>query len=201
MAKNIVEIQMDVEQLSCVVDDLPPAMLTLREKMEKALSLLKDSLGSTASFLAQFWGRDSFGGLHNQPYPHLCVPNPTLLEYRQLEDHEILRRAWDFPEWTSNVSYYRPDEYSHRSVAISCGVGGIIAFPVFDPDQPDGIRSVLELVTMEEKQHFDLETQKVVEALQVCFHYIYIYIQSDFVENSTQFIVVRRLPQSITQII
>ena len=179
MAKNIVEIQMDVEQLSFVVDDLPPAMLTLREKMEKALSLLKDSLGSTASFLAQFWVHDNLGFLHNQPYPHLCVPNSTLLEYRQLEDRQeflrpdILRRAWDFPEWTSNVSYYRPDEYAHLSDAISCGVRGIIAFTVFDYDRPHACCAVLELVTMEEKQDFDLETEKVVQALQVCFHYIY----------------------------
>ena len=56
--------------MSCADDDLPPAMLSLWEKMEKALSLLKNSLGI---------------GLQNLPYPHLCVPNSTLLEYRQLE--------------------------------------------------------------------------------------------------------------------
>jgi len=36
---------MDLEHLSCVDDDLPPAMLSLWEKMEKALSLRKNSLG------------------------------------------------------------------------------------------------------------------------------------------------------------
>eukprot|EP00258_Populus_trichocarpa_P029025 XP_024445044.1 protein NLP8 [Populus trichocarpa] len=71
-----------------------------------------------------------------------------------------------FPEWTSNVSYYRPDEYAHLSDAISCGVRGIIAFPVFESDQPKYCCAVLELVTMEEKQDFDLETEKVVQALQ-----------------------------------
>ncbi|KAJ6865961.1 hypothetical protein NC652_037477 [Populus alba x Populus x berolinensis] len=167
---------MDVEQLSCVVDDLPPAKLTLPAKMEKALSLLKDSLGSTASFLAQFWAKDKSGfDLENQPYPHLCVPNSTLLGYRQLEGRnglfrpDILHRVRDFPEWTSNVRHYRPDEYSHLSDAISCGVRGIIAFPVFESDQiiSDGYcRAVLELVTMEEKQDFDLETENVVQALQ-----------------------------------
>ncbi|KAH8484548.1 hypothetical protein H0E87_028856 [Populus deltoides] len=71
-----------------------------------------------------------------------------------------------FPEWTSNVRYYRPSEYSHLSDAISCGVRGIIAFPVFDSAAPMHCRAVLELVTMEEKQDFDLETEKASQALQ-----------------------------------
>ncbi|KAJ6865962.1 hypothetical protein NC652_037478 [Populus alba x Populus x berolinensis] len=128
---------MDFERLL-----LRPDTSRLREKMKKALSFLKDSLGSDC-FLAQFWARDrtdrSGFPLQNLTYPHLCVPNSTLLEYRQLKD---------------------------LSDAISCGVRGIIAFPVFDPDQPDFFRAVLELVTMEEKQDFDLETEKVVQALQ-----------------------------------
>jgi hypothetical protein len=169
------------EQLSCVVDDLHPAKLRLREKMEKALSLLKDSLGS-GCFLAQFWAPDKRGFAQENL---LCVPNSTLLGYRQLEGRQgfsrpdILGRVWTdwrgFPEWTSNVSYYRPDEYAHLSDAISCGVRGIIAFPIFDPDEPFHCCAVLELVTMEEKQDFDLEMEKVSQALQVCFHYIYIY--------------------------
>ncbi|KAH8484541.1 hypothetical protein H0E87_028852 [Populus deltoides] len=165
---------MDVEQLSCVVDGLPPAKLRLRAKMEKVLSLLKDSLGSTGCFFAQFWARDKRGFLENLPYPHLCVPNSTLLAYRLLEGRQglsrpdILERAWldGFPEWTSNVSYYRPDEYAHLSDAIACGVRGIIAFPVFEPYQPINFGAVLELVTIEEKQDFDLEKEKVVQALQ-----------------------------------
>jgi len=75
VADKIVEIQMDLEHLSRVDDDLPPAMLSLWEKMEKALSLLKNSLGIS---------------LQNLPYPHLCVPNSTLLEYRQLEGRKGL---------------------------------------------------------------------------------------------------------------
>ncbi|KAJ6865974.1 protein NLP9 [Populus alba x Populus x berolinensis] len=60
-----------------------------------------------------------------------------------------------------------PSEYSHISDAISCGGGGIIALPpVFESDQPKYCRAVLELVTMEEKQDFDLETEKVFRALQ-----------------------------------
>ncbi|KAG6741312.1 hypothetical protein POTOM_054545 [Populus tomentosa] len=169
--KNIVEIQMDFER------SFLPEEMRLRSRMEKALSLLKDSLGSTASFLAQFWAPGSRGfDLQNLPYPHLCVPNYTLLEYRQLKGrkgsalYDILDRKYrlnySFPEWTSNVSYYRPDEYAHLSDAISCGVRGLIAFLVFDPDQPSSCCAVLELVTMEEKQDFDLETEKVSQALQ-----------------------------------
>jgi hypothetical protein len=187
-----------------------PAELRLREKMEKALSLLKDSLGS-GCFFAQFWAEDRRGLVpQNQSYPHLCVPNSTLLEYRQLEGrewlsgHDIVDRVWNygrkFPEWTSNVSYYRPNEYAHLSDAISCGVRGIIAFPVYEPYQSNYCCAALELVTMEEKQDFDLEREKVFQALQVCFHYIY-FFQSDFVENSTQFIVVNSTTKQFTQII
>jgi hypothetical protein len=51
-------------------------------------------------------------------------------------------------------------------------------------------RAVLELVTMEEKQDFDLETEKGFQALQVCFHYKYFFNQIlDNVESTTQFII------------
>ncbi|KAJ6865964.1 hypothetical protein NC652_037480 [Populus alba x Populus x berolinensis] len=174
--KNIVEIQMELEHFLSLAKHWPVNLIAeetrIRAQMEDALSLLKDSLGSTGCFLAQFWGLDKSGFAQgNQPYPHVCVPNSTLLEYRQLEGrkelsgHDILDRR-EFPEWTSNVSYYRPDEYAHLSDAISCGVRGIIAFPVFERHQTDCCCAVLELVTMEEKQDFDLETEKVVQALQ-----------------------------------
>jgi hypothetical protein len=38
-------------------------------------------------------------------------------------------------------------------------------------------RAVLELVTMEEKQDFDLEMEKTFQALQVYFHYIHFFNQ------------------------
>jgi len=52
--KNIVEIQMYLEHLFCVEDVLPPAKSSLREKMEKALSLLEDSLGSRCFHVQTF---------------------------------------------------------------------------------------------------------------------------------------------------
>uniref|UniRef100_A0A2K1X222 Uncharacterized protein n=1 Tax=Populus trichocarpa TaxID=3694 RepID=A0A2K1X222_POPTR len=81
---------MDVEHLLIRSDMLTITEMRLREKMEKALSLLKDSLGSTGCFLAQFWGPGQPGTLQNQPYPHLCVPNSKLRQYRQLEGREWL---------------------------------------------------------------------------------------------------------------
>ena len=43
---------------------------------------------------------------------------------------------------------------------------------------------------MEEKQDFDLETEKGFQALQVCFHYKYFFNQIlDNVESTTQFII------------
>ena len=50
---------------------------------------------------------------------------------------------------------------------------------------------------MEEKQDFDLETEKVVQALQVCFHYIFFFP----IRNSIQFIVVNSTTKQFTQII
>ncbi|KAL9342968.1 hypothetical protein Peur_063399 [Populus x canadensis] len=88
---------------------------------------------------------------------------PSLVEYY------IFARVCNhgFPEWTSNVRYYRPSECLYLSDAISCGVGGTIALPpVFESDQPKYCCAVLELVTMEQKQDFDLETEKVFQALQ-----------------------------------
>jgi hypothetical protein len=84
----------------------------------------------------------------------------------------------DFRNGLQIYVIYRPNECLYLSDAISCGVGGIIALPqVFESDQPKYCCAVLELVTMEEKQDFDLETEKVYHALQVCFHYIYFFNQ------------------------
>jgi len=97
----------------------------------------------------------------------------------------------DFRNGLQIYVIYRPNECLYLSDAISCGVGGIIALPqVFESDQPKYCCAVLELVTMEEKQDFDLETEKVFQALQVCFHYIYFFNQIlDNDENTTQFII------------
>eukprot|EP00258_Populus_trichocarpa_P032393 XP_024448412.1 protein NLP8 isoform X2 [Populus trichocarpa] len=73
----------------------------------------------------------------------------------------------DFRNGLQIYVIYRPNECLYLSDAISCGVGGIIALPqVFESDQPKYCCAVLELVTMEEKQDFDLETEKVFQALQ-----------------------------------
>ena len=162
---------MDWEHLSCVDDDL----------LYRCLKI-KNSLGIS---------------LQNLPYPHLDVQHSTHLEYRQLEGRkglscpELFARVWNcgFPKWTSNVRYYRPSEYSHISDAISCGIRGIIAFPVFESAAPMHCRAVLELVTMEEKKDFDLETEKVSQAPGLFSLHIFFNQILDSVENTTQFII------------
>jgi len=186
---------MYLEHLSCVEDVLPPAKSSLREKMEKALSLLEDSLGSRCfqvqTFLLGYVIMDFQNGL--QMYVITDRVNAYTYQMPSLVEYYIFARVCNhgFPEWTSNVRYYRPSECLYLSDAISCGVGGTIALPpVFESDQPKYCCAVLELVTMEQKQDFDLETEKVFQALQVCFHYIYFFNQIlDNVENTTQFIL------------
>ena len=69
-------------------------MLSLWEKMEAALSLLKKFLGI---------------GLQNLPYPHLCVPNSTHLEYLQLEGRKraFMSRAFcsGMELWISRMDF------------------------------------------------------------------------------------------------
>ncbi|KAH8484550.1 hypothetical protein H0E87_028858 [Populus deltoides] len=162
---------MYLEHLSCVEDVLPPAKSSLREKMEKALSLLEDSLGSRCfqvqTFLLGYVIMDFQNGL--QMYVITDRVNAYTYQMPSLVEYYIFARVCNhgFPEWTSNVRYYRPSECLYLSDAISCGVGGTIALPpVFESDQPKYCCAVLELVTMEQKQDFDLETEKVFQALQ-----------------------------------
>jgi hypothetical protein len=93
---------MDFQYLSCVDDDLPPAMLRRREKMEKALWLLKDSLGS-GCFLAQFWYEDRFV-LENLSYPHRAS--------------QILRYS-DIVNWRVGKSFHIMKFW------VGCGISGV----------------------------------------------------------------------------
>lgn len=158
-----------------------PPSRTLSEKLLKALSLFKESAGG--GILAQVWvpikdGNRYILSTSEQPY----LLDQALSGYREVS------RAFTFsaevkpgsilglpgrvfasrvPEWTSNVMYYREAEYLRVQHALDHEVRGSIAFPVFEGDSSDfSCCAVLELVTVKEQSHFDLEMDSVCRALQ-----------------------------------
>ncbi|XP_027166952.1 protein NLP9-like isoform X1 [Coffea eugenioides] len=158
----------------------PPSQ-TLPEKMLKALSLFKESAGG--GILAQVWIPIRDG---NRYILSTCE-QPYLLD-QALSGYREVSRAFTFsaevkpgsflglpgrvfasrvPEWTSNVMYYKEAEYLRVQHALDHEVCGSIAFPVFEDDSFDlSCCAVLELVTIKEQPHFDLEMDSVCRALQ-----------------------------------
>ncbi|GAB4859093.1 hypothetical protein Ancab_010558 [Ancistrocladus abbreviatus] len=154
-----------------------PLGYTLEEKMLQALSLFKESSGG--GILAQLWvpvrrGDQYILSTYEQPY----LLDQTLAGYREVSRtfaFSVEHRPDSFPglpgrvfiskipEWTSNVSYYSTAEYLRVKHAVDHQVCGSIALPVYTPETQ--CCAVLELVTVKEKPHFDLEMETVCHAL------------------------------------
>ncbi|KAG0499828.1 hypothetical protein HPP92_004519 [Vanilla planifolia] len=149
------------------------------ERMLRALSCLKDSLGG--GVLAQVWvpikhGETLVLSTWDQPF----LLDQVLSGYREIS-REFTFSVKDtpglfpgvpgrvfisgFPEWTSNVIYYNKFEYLRSDYAVSHKVQGSLAVPVFDPFK-GSCCAVLEIVTMKEKLSFDAEMKNVCQALQ-----------------------------------
>ncbi|KAJ6959111.1 hypothetical protein NC653_037415 [Populus alba x Populus x berolinensis] len=169
---------MYLEHLSCIEDVLPPAKSSLREKMEKALSLLEDSLGSRCfpvqTFLFGYVIMDFQNGLQifviYRPNECLYLSDAISCGVGGIIALPPVFES-DQPKYCCAVLEFVTKEEKHDfeclylSDAISCGVGGIIALPpVFESDQPKYCCAVLEFVTKEEKHDFDLEMEKVFQA-------------------------------------
>lgn len=160
-----------------------PTRCSLDEKMLRALSLVKES--SCGGILAQVWvpvkhGDQLFLSTSEQPY----LLDHMLAGYREVS------RMYTFsaegkpgcvaglpgrvfiskiPEWTSDVGYYKKNEYVRVEHACNHQVRGSIAMPVFEPDPGMSCCAVLEIVTTKEKPNFDTEMEIVCHALQVGF--------------------------------
>lgn len=153
----------------------------LAERMLRALAMFKES--SAAGILAQVWIPMKNGDQYvlstcEQPY----LLDQVLSGYREVSrkftfDTEIKPGAIPglpgrvfssrIPEWTSNVLYYKEAEYLRVQYAVDHEVRGSIALPVFEDDACETpCCAVLELVTMKEKPNFDLEMDRVCQALQ-----------------------------------
>lgn len=155
---------------------------SLDEKMLKALSLfIESSSGSGEGILAQVWTPIKAGDQYmlstcDQAY----LLDPRLSQYREVS------RKFTFAseanqcsspglpgrvfisgvrEWTSNVRYYKRDEYLRIKHAIDNEVRGSIAIPILEPSGTSCC-AVMELVTSKEKHNFDLEMDSVCRALQ-----------------------------------
>lgn len=157
---------------------------SLDEKMLKALSLFIESSGSGSGegILAQVWTPIRTGDQYllstcDQAY----LLDPRLSQYREVsrkftfatEANQCSFRGLPgrvfisgVPEWTSNVMYYRTDEYLRMKHAVDNEVRGSIAIPILEASGTSCC-AVMELVTFKEKPNFDLEMDSVCRALQV----------------------------------
>ncbi|XP_010508418.1 PREDICTED: protein NLP8-like isoform X1 [Camelina sativa] len=154
---------------------------SLDEKMLKALSLFMESSGSGEGILAQVWTPIKIGDQYvlstcDQAY----LLDPRLSQYREVSRKftfaaEANQRSFPglpgrvfisgVPEWTSNVMYYKTDEYLRMKHAIDNEVRGSIAIPVLEASGTSCC-AVMEFVTSKEKPNFDMEMDSVCRALQ-----------------------------------
>ncbi|KAF8093942.1 hypothetical protein N665_0373s0001 [Sinapis alba] len=154
---------------------------SLDEKMLKALSLFMESSGSGEGILAQVWTPIKIGNQHmlstcDQAY----LLDPRLSQYREVSRKFTFASEANqcsfpglpgrvfisgVPEWTSNVMYYKTDEYLRMKHAIDNEVRGSIAIPILEASGTTCC-AVMELVTSKEKPNFDTEMDSVCRALQ-----------------------------------
>ncbi|KAG2309570.1 hypothetical protein Bca52824_029318 [Brassica carinata] len=154
---------------------------SLDEKMLKALSLFMQFSGSGEGTLAQIWTPVKKGDQYmlstcDQAY----LLDPRLSQYREVS------RKFTFAseanqcsspglpgrvfisgvrEWTSNVMYYKKDEYLRMKHAIDNEVRGSIAIPILETTGASCC-AVMELVTSDEKLNFDTEMDSICRALK-----------------------------------
>ncbi|CAL9200863.1 unnamed protein product [Musa hybrid cultivar] len=154
--------------------------VSLTERMLKALLLFKES--SCSGILAQVWMPTVQGDqyvLSTSDQPFLLDKN--LAGYREVSRNFIfyLKEAPGMftglpgrvfvsrmPEWTSNVTYYKKNEYMRVDDAVNHQVRGSLAMPVLDPCE-GSCCAVLELVTTVAKPNFNTEMENICNALQV----------------------------------
>ncbi|CAH8333279.1 unnamed protein product [Eruca vesicaria subsp. sativa] len=154
---------------------------SLDEKMLKALSLFIESSGSGEGILAQIWTPIKAGDQYmlstcDQAY----LLDPRLSQYREVSRKFTFASeanqcsSLGLPgrvfisgvrEWTSNVMYYKRDEYLRMKHAIDNEVRGSIAIPILEPTGTSCC-AVMEIVTSKEKHNFDMEMDSVCRALQ-----------------------------------
>ncbi|CAL9236764.1 unnamed protein product [Arabidopsis halleri] len=154
---------------------------SLDEKMLKALSLFMESSGSGEGILAQVWTPIRTGDQYllstcDQAY----LLDPRLSQYREVSRKftfaaEANQSSFPglpgrvfisgVPEWTSNIMYYKADEYLRMKHAIDNEVRGSIAIPILEASGTSCC-AVMELVTSKEKPNFDMEMDSVCRALQ-----------------------------------
>jgi hypothetical protein len=154
----------------------PIAGISLAERMLRALSLFKEY--SYSGILAQVWlpvkqGDHYILTTSDQPF----LLDQVLAGYREVSRGFIFQAkeglpgrvfTSGIPEWTTNVKYYREQEFIRRKHAITHEVHGSMGVPVFDPSEGSCV-AVLELVTKREKADFDVEMDSVCNALQVSY--------------------------------
>ncbi|KAL8122464.1 hypothetical protein AgCh_018981 [Apium graveolens] len=167
----------DIE--NCII--ARPFQPPLEERMFKALSLFMQSSGD--GILAQLWVPVKNGDrLKLSTCEQPCLLDNMLARYREISRRFTFATKVEpglslglpgrvytskIPEWTSNVGYYSKNEYLRVQHAVENEVRGLVAIPIFSGNPGEtSCFAVLELVSLKEKDNYDLEMENVCNALQ-----------------------------------
>lgn len=157
--------------------------LEIKYKIRAALKLLTLR---EQHVLIQFWsprivGKHQLLTTDDQPFG-LGVAIEELCFYRKVseqnaflvdKDHEeddvspparVFRQG--LPEWTFDITNYKPEDFPQQEYAILCNLYGYLALPVFDSTTGLCV-GVLELLTSSNYMSYDFEVQQVHEALKM----------------------------------
>ncbi|GKC86571.1 NIN-like protein [Tanacetum coccineum] len=159
-----------------------PHYMKIKEKIRAALKLLTFRVEHV---LVQFWsardvGRHKLLTTVDQPFG-VGVNDDGLYSYRREseqnlylvdkddEEQDISPPARVFrrgvPEWSSDLTNYRPEDFSQQDSAIRCNLHGYLALPVFDSVTSLCV-GVLELLTSSIYMTYAFEVQQVYKALK-----------------------------------
>ncbi|PWA51340.1 PB1 domain, RWP-RK domain protein [Artemisia annua] len=159
-----------------------PVHQKIEEKIRAALKLLTFR---EEHVLVQFWsphvvGKHQLLTTADQPFG-LGVIDEGLLFYRKNSEHNVylvdkddeeedispparvFRRG--LPEWTSDLTNYRPKDFLQQECAISCNLHGYLALPVFDSTTGLCV-GVIELLISSTNTTNAFEVQQVHKALK-----------------------------------
>nr|GEU58792.1 hypothetical protein [Tanacetum cinerariifolium] len=159
-----------------------PHYMKIKEKIRAALKLLTFRYEHV---LVQFWsardvGRHKLLTTIDQPFG-VGVIDDGLHSYRREsernlylvdkddEEQDISPPARVFrrgvPEWSSDLTNYRPEDFPQQDSAIRCNLHGYLALPVFDSVTSLCV-GVLELLTSSIYTTYAFEVQQVYKALK-----------------------------------
>ncbi|KAL5706155.1 hypothetical protein ACHQM5_024361 [Ranunculus cassubicifolius] len=163
--------------------DNPASFSSVRERMFRALSIIKESIGN-GDALIQIWVPVKKGNknvLSTSDQPFFFDPNcQRLAHYRDVsvkyqfaaEENSgvsvgLPGRVYleKVPEWTPDVRFFSKDEYPRIGYAQEYDVRGTVAVPIFERGNQTCL-GVLEVVMTSQKIDFHSELESVCKGLE-----------------------------------